>query len=392
MSTFFSYAFSSNDMYYVKREYNLQLYPQHDDVEAFSNQVVDIVSQKTVEKYAIIKNSTLYVKKQELTSHYSERYKEVNKLLPQVEHMEKTDYESIIVKSLGEEEYQRFIKSLGLKYENCKNKVILLDDMKNYVLNMETEKGKYVLYRIYDYKKGDTISTIIPTSVSEDGIVEGERIELEIAAVSDKRPMGLEGDYYSSGYFIVSDEWMRNNLGNMLGEVVIEAKDPQKLENYIKDYYSSKFYINNYESMVQQENAMWLVIAIFLYGFITVISLIGVTNIFNTITTNMKLRSKEFANLKSVGMTKNEFNHMIRLESIFYCTKSLLIGIIIGNVLSYLIYKAFAEGFEMGYLLPIKGIIIASVAVVLLITVIMKYSLNKINEQNIIETIRNENI
>ncbi len=67
---------------------------------------------------------------------------------------------------------------------------------------------------------------------------------------------------------------------------------------------------------------MFMVIAIFLYGFIIVISLIGVTNIFNTITTNMELRQKEFANLKSIGMTKKEFNRMIRLESFLYGSKS----------------------------------------------------------------------
>ena len=128
------------------------------------------------------------------------------------------------------------------------------------------------------------------------------------------------------------------------------------------------------------------------YGFITVISLIGVTSIFNTITTNMKLRSKEFANLKSVGMTSKEFNRMIKLESIFYCGKSLFYGVFFGTGLSYLIYLAFAEGVEMGFLFPMQGIIISSIAVGILITVIMHYSLSKINKQNIIETIRNDNI
>ena len=52
---------------------------------------------------------------------------------------------------------------------------------------------------------------------------------------------------------------------------------------------------------------MILIISIFLYGFIAVISIIGITNVFNTITTNMALRNKEFAVLKSIGMTDKEF-------------------------------------------------------------------------------------
>ena len=46
----------------------------------------------------------------------------------------------------------------------------------------------------------------------------------------------------------------------------------------------------------------------------------------------------------------------------------------------------------MVYRLPYKGIIISTVVVALLITFIMKFSLNKINKQNIIETIRKDNI
>ena len=86
-------------------------------------------------------------------------------------------------------------------------------------------------------------------------------------------------------------------------------------------------YIFDYEENVRQFNAIMLIVGIFVYGFIGVISLIGLTNIFNTISTNMQLRSKEFASLKSIGMTKKEFNRMIRLESLMYGIKSLIIGI-----------------------------------------------------------------
>ena len=105
----------------------------------------------------------------------------------------------------------------------------------------------------------------------------------------------------------------------------------------------------------------------------------------------MELRQKEFANLKSIGMTKKEFNRMIRLESFLYGSKSLIIGIPIGTALSYLIYKKFST-LTMVQCLPYKGIIISTVVVALLITFIMKFSLNKINKQNIIETIRKDNI
>ena len=183
-----------------------------------------------------------------------------------------------------------------------------------------------------------------------------------------------------------------------LNGIDIKAKDSYKVEDEIIQVYKGKnisednFMVVNMEEAVKANNAIVLVISIFLYGLITVITLIGITNIFNTITTNMNLRKKEFAMLKSIGMTRKEFNRMIRLESIFYGLKSLIIGIPIGTLLSYAIYKGFETNMGMSYVLPVKAILISIVFVAVVITIIMKYSMSKINKQNIIETIRNDNI
>ena len=139
-------------------------------------------------------------------------------------------------------------------------------------------------------------------------------------------------------------------------------------------------------------NNLYTLVAIFLYGFIIVISLIGITNIFNTITTNMNLRKQEFAMLKSIGMTKKEFRKMINLDGVFIGAKSLLFGVTSGIGISYLIYRLMLESSNLPFKLPILAIIISIVVVHLLITALMKYSMNKINKENTIETIRNENI
>lgn len=128
------------------------------------------------------------------------------------------------------------------------------------------------------------------------------------------------------------------------GKVYIDGKDifkfnDDKLQDEFDSYLNGESYnIDNKEENVRIMNNLFTLIAIFLYGFIIVISLIGITNIFNTITTNMELRKQEFAMLKSIGMTSKEFKRMIRLESLFMGIKSLLFGILIGIILSYLIY------------------------------------------------------
>lgn len=172
--------------------------------------------------------------------------------------------------------------------------------------------------------------------------------------------------------------------------ILIESSEPDKLEEEIHKI-DNDISVMNMEAQMKQERAMILVIKIFLYGFISVITLIGVTNIFNTITSNMELRQKEFAMLKSVGMTKKEFNRMINLETIFYGTKSFAYGTALGMIGTFLLNQAF-EGGNDSFYFPVSAIVISALAVFILVFVIMKYSIRKINRQNTIETIRKDNI
>ena len=199
--------------------------------------------------------------------------------------------------------------------------------------------------------------------------------------------------FVSEDYPVVTKDKSELNSGNLC----IDAQKPSEIENKLTDLKKEgedfeDIMITNLAEYADQQKRIIILVSIFLYGFIAVITLIGVTNIFNTITTNMILRSKEFANLKSIGMTKKEFNRMIRLESIFYGVKALVIGIPIGIVLSYGMYNVFKNSMEMVYVLPIKAICISIIFVAIVIGIIMKYSMSKINKQNIIETIRNDNI
>ena len=83
---------------------------------------------------------------------------------------------------------------------------------------------------------------------------------------------------------------------------------------------------------------------------------------------------------------------MINLEAIFYSLKSLLYGIVLGLIGSYVIFNLISDNYIFEYKAPIKSILIAIIFIVILILIIMRYSIKKINKQNIIETIRNSNI
>ena len=292
---------------------------------------------------------------------------------------------SITIVLINNDYFKKFIEHLGIQSTNYKDIAILEDDAYEYI------DEKTVFENYYSLKTGDSIDITLAN---------GEKRTVKISKKTDERPMGYKNVYLNGGYLFVSEDFIQDKSGEKsfhMGSLVIKSQNPDELENEINNLKKtnnlySKLYINNISKYVEENKKIILLISIFLYGFIAVITLIGVTNIFNTITTNMILRSKEFANLKSVGMTTKEFNRMIRLESILYGLKSLLIGIPLGLIGSYCIYNGIAKGLDFGYILPLKSIIIAIIFVFIIVGLTMKYSLNKINKQNIIETIREDNI
>ena len=226
--------------------------------------------------------------------------------------------------------------------------------------------------------------------------------KLKVSSVFDEIPKSAdsvigEGTIFGQGLIIGEQGVISPQLGEHERYITLYANTSNhtSLTNRIesKEGADDSFYIFDYEENVRQFNAIMLIVGIFVYGFIGVISLIGLTNIFNTISTNMQLRSKEFASLKSIGMTKKEFNRMIRLESLMYGIKSLIIGIPLGVLGVFAIFSAFSRGnVPMSFVFPWKAILISIAAVIIVVWLIMKYSISKVNKQNIIETIRNDNI
>ena len=151
-------------------------------------------------------------------------------------------------------------------------------------------------------------------------------------------------------------------------------------------------YIENVKELIQTQRNLKIVINIFLYGFIGLISAIGIANIFNTISTNIHLRKREFAMLKSIGMTQKGFKKMLDLECIFYGTKALLFGLPIGILVCYLLNRGFGNAIEFAFSLPCSSIIISIVSVYLVVFITMLYSSSKMKKENIIDTLRDENV
>lgn len=142
-----------------------------------------------------------------------------------------------------------------------------------------------------------------------------------------------------------------------------------------------------YENRVKQ--ASDLMMKILVYGFILIISLIGSVNTVNTLTTNIILRNKEFAALKSIGLTQRGLKKIIVLEGLLYGITGTIYGAIISIGLCYLIYISLYN-IDFAFVVPWGAIGIAGLAALLIGYVSVLAPLSRIKKENIIEAIRED--
>ncbi len=380
LSSFMSLAFLEVENELNISDYNISLSSGKADDETTLKKYIATTKLDNIENYTILREIDFRYKNRKFNPEYIEF---LNLDLDDEVEQDATQY--INIYTLGEEQYKKYIDELGLNYDEVSDKGILMDYLKVGRQNEDDKKMVYKTLRLTDQKVGDILSGTLGDE---------EDFQIEIGYITDKKPFGLKNNM--ENYLIVSEEFFnrisaKSNIPFIY--IFYKSNNANKLQDDIDEVLKNESYnLNNLEENVKMMNDLFTLVGIFLYGFIIVISLIGITNIFNTITTNMELRRQDFAMLKSIGMTSKEFNRMIRLETFFMGMKSLLFGIPIGISLSYLIYNYLGKDSGLPYHLPIGAILISIIAVFILISVIMKYSLNKISKQNMIETIRNENI
>lgn len=382
MSTFIDLGFKSLNETYRSVEFNLIVdnFTDYDNTELYSSIAEDIINLNDINKYAY---------------HRSMHLDEIS--------LENTSTYTVAV---GEEEYLRYITELGYTYYEVKDKALVYNQ---YIMDNET--GKYTDEKFFDDDILNlTFKNFVESSTSS--------VNIDVIMI-ESLPMGFELTFMDAPIIIVSDETFDNIYDDLKTtvyesdityyyeeklfvdhELFIYSDNITELNKTINEYKETNLYsfsITDLEETVSQMNNIIILVSILLYGFIGVITLIGITNIFNTITTSMNLRRREFAIMQSIGTSKKELNKMIFFESILYGLKSLMCGLPLGIIGSYLIFKATENSSSMsdiinGYTFPYSSILISSIFTFIIIIIIMKVSLSKINKQNIIETIRNENI
>ena len=378
LSAFINYGFKSFEIMYTDVKYNVCVYAEN------QNQVDEIVTNSLVKDYSAYKSASFDINLDNYGTEFSKGIMGTH----EVDGITQNTVGTTVI-FVNRAYFNKYLEENHIDTKKA-NEVAILSD--TYVHH--DGKGKKTVGNVYNIKPGDAI-----TGIAYGKNENNETITIKITNRAEKDFRGYELFENLGGAIFVSEDYYQKDkfeqMNDMYLYIVTDKADElekQLIDLKNKDDKFKTIHVNNIDKESKQFHRIVILVSIFLYGFIIVITLIGVTNVFNTITTNMILRSKEFAMLKSIGMTRKEFNRMIRLESFMYGFKSLLIGVPIGTLASYGIYKVLANEIDFGFSLPIKAILICVVFIFIIVSITMKYSMQQINKQNIVETIRNDNI
>lgn len=426
ISYFMSMAFSVVGMSYASADYNIGINmscKKDIDIEKFSKLLSGI---EGAEDYLVGAGYDFDVSKPEYTKEYGEYCRQLYDDGEDVSQM-------FLITVLDDKSYDKYASDAGIK--NAAAGAILVNKCTFDVYNENSSKYAKKEMELYKYKAGDTIEcgyNVYDDASSDDNAVEGgtesstednsgyvdeetinngvrKTVDVTIAGVTDKVPIGYKG--YSNTLLFMNQKgfeslWGDGKNGNeikpgyasysayVVAENADEYQDTFEKETEENPEYSQiSFYVSNLDKQMRDEKSLFTLLGVFAYGLIVVIALIGITNIINTLSTGMELRSREFATLRSIGMTDKQFVGMVRLESVFISVKALVIGVPLGILISYLLCVMMNRMDDaIIYEPPYKAIILCIVVVIMLIYAIMKLSMTKLRHNNIIETIKNENL
>ena len=253
--------------------------------------------------------------------------------------------------------------------------------------------NKVVLYQNRD-NENDIIELPYEESFAKYTLRSEKTIEEAPFFVSRSTPVAINMIYPYSMIESVVPEAALNQFRNT--EYFLTSSDHaasfENLATVLTENGLSSRQLFDYAANAETNRNVVTIIRVFAYGFIVLISLIAAANVFNTISTNISLRRREFAMLKSVGMTQKGFRRMMNCECLLYGSKALLLGLPVSCGITYLIYRAVTTAYETSFHLPWAAIGIAVLSVFLVVFATMMYAMRKVKKDNPIDALKNENL
>lgn len=312
------------------------------------------------------------LKKNDFTQKYQDFYHRFNGIS-----IDTTDDIGYIIKVLADEDYNKITNSEAVLLNNKYLTIYNEDERKTISLSIYS-KDKYNLELKNEAKN---------LNLSLDAIVINDDIWGLKITKYDETPLVL-----------INESTYKEKIGynnNLCASLIINTPSYKTIDDDIdnkKNAFSSTIYFHSPKIDMAETKNLVITVKILFYGFITLVTLIGVTSVINTINTNINLRRKEFAMLRSIGLSPKGFNKLLFFESLFFGLKSLIYGIPVSLAINYLISLSIGNVFDTNMIINWSSLIISIIAVFLIVLISMNYASKKIKRENILEALREENI
>lgn len=411
--SFVLFICSCSFMMYLKNAYLMQASQYNSDVAMMINgktknydQIQAIVSK--AKELSEVSSSSSYTKTH-FTASVPVTWLDDNtaKLIDDIDSVTQTTTLSITLIGLDTDSFTDFVMANHIPYEDSAK-----DMLSAIVCNNNTYQDYHSFKDIQTFSL-DTEQTInlyrkAPSADSQDVEISESvfTASMKLAAFTNASCPGVDCPVYTANtvYMVIPmDAYEKLLLPALESEketntmIEFTTSDHTKLSNSLDcliqehEIYDITMYSMDYLSLRESNEKLLIIMNIFIFGFVTLILAISITNIYNTISTSLHLRKQEFAMIRSVGMAPASFHRMLRFESLLYAFQALLIGIPVSIGFCYLIYQTMKDNFDSSFLVPWIPLAAGAIGLTFILYLVMQLSAHRLKKESIVDNLRNVN-
>ena len=129
--------------------------------------------------------------------------------------------------------------------------------------------------------------------------------------------------------------------------------------------------------------------AVFIYGFLIIIALITVFNIFNSMNASVAARTRQYGVMRSIGMGTGQLYRMIAAEAAAYAVLGCIAGCVLGLPLNKMMFQfLIADKWGIGWQLPAPSLALIVILCFGSAALAIRRPIRKIRRLSIVDTIK----
>lgn len=256
-------------------------------------------------------------------------------------------------------------------------------------------KNQIIIGRPSDFEEYFGIQPEVGNSIKLkvfDG-TETKEMEFSIAAVLDENKIGNNGDKIDM-LLLPNDSMKKIVSSNMTYQWVIrvDEKMEQQAEKEIKQILvtNPRLAVTTLSGAIAQNENFLQGMILALAVIIIFISCFAIMNLLNTIFTGAIVRQKEFALMRSVGMTQKQLTIMVCCEGLLIVSVGLILSLIVGGFIGYLLCALLKNGLMtyLNYQFPFSVTLVYCMLVVICSLLVSEIALRHQKNMSLIELLR----